>query len=279
MVSRVLGSRTILLPLAVSVLLVLMLTACADHNKAAREAFDNGEYEQARDLWMPLAEAGDDQAQFGVGYLYDKGLGVPSDPAEAIRWYRMAAEQGHASSQLNLGALYQEGREDLPADPGRAADWFRLAAEQGNPNAQYNLGKLYYRGQGIPRNYDLAAEWLQKAADQDHLKALNHLAILYSRGLGVEKDPKRSFELALRVAEAGDPAAQLNVATQYIRGIGPEQDFVQALKWHTIFDSHGIKGAGLPMDWVDNNMTPEEVEEAKRLAAEWLAEHPSQPKE
>ena len=173
----------------------------------------------------------------------------------------------------------QEGRKELPADPGRAADWFRLAAEQGNPNAQYNLGKLYYRGQGMPRNYDLAADWLQKAADQDHLKAINHLGILYNRGLGVEADPKRGFELALRAAELGEPAAQLNLASQYVRGNGPEQDFVQALKWHTIFDSHEIPGAGLPMDWVDNNMTPEEVEEAKRLAAEWLAEHPAQPKE
>lgn len=277
--TRTLGFRSNLFRLASSLLLLLTVAACTDHGKLATEAFDSGEYEKAMDLWMPLAEDGDAKAQFGIGYLYDKGLGVPRDTAEAIRWYRLSAEQDYALSQLNLGAIYQEGRDDFPADPGRAADWFRLAAEQGNADAQYNLGKLYYRGQGLPRHYELAIEWLQRAADQDHIKAINHLGILYARGLGVDANPERGFELVLQAAERGDPAAQLNLASQYIRGVGTEQDFVEALKWHTIFDSHEIPGGGLPMDWVDNNMTPAEIEEAKRRAAEWLAEHPTEPAE
>jgi TPR repeat protein len=272
------GFRSSLFPLASSLLLVLTLAACNNQGELATEAFDNGEYEKAMDLWMPLAEDGNAEAQFGIGYLYDKGLGVPRDTAEAIHWYRLSAEKNHALSQLNLGAIHQEGREDFPADPGRAADWYRLAAEQGNASAQYNLGKLYFRGQGLPRKYELAAEWLRKAADQDHVKAINHLGMLYSRGLGVEEDAERGFALVRQAAERGDPAAQLNLATQYIRGIGTEQDFVEALKWHKIFESHEIPGGGLPLDWVDNNMTPADIEEAERRAADWLAEHSAEPK-
>lgn len=266
--------------LSTSLLTVLLTVAsCTGQARLAAEAFDRGEYEKAMDLWMPLADDGDAKAQFGIGYLYDHGLGVPADSAEAIRWYRMSADQGYVLSQLNLGALYQEGREDLPADLGRAADWFRLAADQGNANAQYNLGKLYHRGQGLPRNNELAAQWLQKAADQGHVKAINLLGTLYTRGLGVEADPERGFQLVLQAAQQGDPAAQLNLAGQYIRGTGTEQDFVEALKWHTIFESHDIPGGGLPMDWVENNMTRADIEEAQRRAAQWLAEHSTEPEE
>ena len=38
---------------------------------------------------------------------------------------------------------------------------------------------------------------------------------------------------------------------------------------------HEIPGAGLPVDWANNNMTPEDIEEAELRAAEWLATHPA----
>ena len=37
--------------------------------------------------------------------MYDTGLGVPQDAAEAVRWFRLAAEQGHAEAQNNLGLM------------------------------------------------------------------------------------------------------------------------------------------------------------------------------
>ena len=41
---------------------------------------------------------------------------------------------------------------------------FRLAAEQGDASAQYNLGLMYYNGQGLPQNYQLAYMWFSLAA-------------------------------------------------------------------------------------------------------------------
>ena len=54
-------------------------------------------------------------AQFNLGLMYDKGEGVPQDDAEAVRWYRLAAEQGHAEAQANLGWMYDAGR-GVPQD-------------------------------------------------------------------------------------------------------------------------------------------------------------------
>ena len=42
------------------------------------------------------AEAGDAWAQFNLGNMYSEGEGVPKDSAEAVNWYRKAAEQGDA---------------------------------------------------------------------------------------------------------------------------------------------------------------------------------------
>ena len=35
--------------------------------------------------------------------------GVPEDDAEAVRWFRLAAEQGGATAQYNLGLMYGDG--------------------------------------------------------------------------------------------------------------------------------------------------------------------------
>ena len=65
--------------------------------------------------------------------MYDNGEGVPEDDAEAVRWYRRAAEQGHALGQYNLGFMYASG-EGVPEDDIAEAVMrgTNRAAEQGH---------------------------------------------------------------------------------------------------------------------------------------------------
>ena len=91
--------------------------------------------------------------------------GSPEDDAEAVRWFRMAAEQGHAGAQFNLGLMYAEGR-GVPEDHAAAADWYRMAAEQGHAGAQTNLGVMYAEGQGVAKDDVEATRWFRKAARQ-----------------------------------------------------------------------------------------------------------------
>ncbi len=60
----------------------------------AIEAMERGDYATAFKISLPLAEQGDADAQNKLGFMYDDGLGVPQDYAEAMKWYRNAAEQG-----------------------------------------------------------------------------------------------------------------------------------------------------------------------------------------
>ena len=68
-------------------------------------------------------------AQFSLGVMYSNGEGVPQDYAEAVRWYRLAADQGDARAQLNLGVKYRNG-EGTPQDFVEAHMWANLAASQ-----------------------------------------------------------------------------------------------------------------------------------------------------
>ena len=96
-----------------------------------------------------LATEGDAAAQYNLGLIYENGPGVPQDYAEAVRWYRKAADQGLANAQYNLGYIYAGG-QGVPQDYAEAMRWYRKAADQGVASAQYNLGYMYANGQGVP---------------------------------------------------------------------------------------------------------------------------------
>ena len=72
---------------------------------------------------------GDAEAQFNLGVRYGSGVGVSQDDAEAVRWYRLAADQGIARAQLFLGFMYEDG-EGVPQDDVQAHMWFNLAASR-----------------------------------------------------------------------------------------------------------------------------------------------------
>jgi hypothetical protein len=80
-------------------------------------------------------------AQYNLGVMYNNGRGVPKDEAQAVVWYRKAAEQGYAAAQNNLGVMYSAGLGGLEASDTWAVYWQALAAQQGNDNAIKNLEK------------------------------------------------------------------------------------------------------------------------------------------
>ena len=68
---------------------------------------------------------------------YAKGEGVPKDDAEAVKWYRKAAEHGYANGQYKLGAIYANG-QGVPQDYAEAYVWLSLAAAGGQDDAAHN---------------------------------------------------------------------------------------------------------------------------------------------
>lgn len=100
-----------------------------------------------------------------------------SDYAEALRWYGLAAAQGVAQAQHNLGVMYERG-QGVPQNDAEAVRWYRLAAAQGFAQAQLNLGVMYYNGQGVTQNYVEAYKWWSLAAAQDNRNATKNRDIV-----------------------------------------------------------------------------------------------------
>jgi hypothetical protein len=123
------------------------------------------ELAQAVIYYREAAEQGFSNAQEILAKMYDEGWGVPQDMAQAAMWYRKAAEQGHVVAQYILAWMYDNG-EGIAEDKAQAVDWYRKAAEQGDAAAQYNLARMYDNGEGVPRNTIHAANWYAQAAAQ-----------------------------------------------------------------------------------------------------------------
>ncbi len=91
--------------LAILVLLLALFASPARANfSLGQNLFAAGDYAGALQAWRPLAEAGDVRAQYSLGVIYEKGLGVPRDLPQAIEWYRHAADHGYAPAIAALRA-------------------------------------------------------------------------------------------------------------------------------------------------------------------------------
>ena len=94
---------------------------------------------------------------------YYDGLAGAQDYARAVKWFRLAAEQGDAKAQSNLGVIYAKG-EGVAQDYVLAQMWFNLAAAQGDESAVKNqemATKLMTPAQ-VAEAQRLAREWMEK---------------------------------------------------------------------------------------------------------------------
>src|SRR6266550_3756399 len=127
------------------------------------------------------ANKGDAKAQYELGRAFFSGtLGVAKDEAEAVKWFRKAAEQNVADAQFSLGVCYANG-QGVTKDDAEAVKWFRKAAEQNLADAQYNLGVCYDSGEGVAKDEVEAYKWWLLAAGQGNDDAKYNMSILENK--------------------------------------------------------------------------------------------------
>jgi len=65
-------------------------------------AYNRGDYSTALLEFIPLAKKGHPDAQSHLGMMYADGQGVAKNYKMAMKWYKLAAEQGNGSAQFWL---------------------------------------------------------------------------------------------------------------------------------------------------------------------------------
>ena len=109
-------------------------------------AYDQGQFEKAFELWLPLAQGGNAVVQFNLAALYEKGTGVPQDLKEAARWYLEAAKHGDIDAQMKIADFYEQGT-GVAKDAAAARDWYRavVASPQSTRDAMASKEKARTR--------------------------------------------------------------------------------------------------------------------------------------
>jgi hypothetical protein len=105
---------------------ILAVTSFGGQFEDAVAAYERGDFVTAYQLLEPLAEQGNDEAQYNLGGMYAEGRGVQQNYGKAVKWFRKAAEQGNAMAQYNLGGMYYIGK-GVPRDFVLAHMWFNLS--------------------------------------------------------------------------------------------------------------------------------------------------------
>ena len=144
---------------AVGISVEFAAPAAAGSLEEAAAAYSRGDFATAR----MAADQGVAKAQNNLGNMYYHGLGVAQDYAKAAKWYRKAADQGHANAQFNLGGMYVNG-QGVRLDYIQAHMWWNLAVSQGDEDATSSRDKVagMMTLMQIAEAQKLAREWKPK---------------------------------------------------------------------------------------------------------------------
>jgi hypothetical protein len=247
--------------------ILFCLSTCAGQQPAVRSG-------EAENSWCRLAEEGHAFAQVNLGMSYAAGqAGVAQDYAEAVRWFRKAADQNSALGQLYLGNMYAGGF-GVAKDPAQAVRWYRMAAAQGNAGAEFNLGNMYGKGEGVPKDESEAAVWHKKAAEHGNEAAMIALGISYGLGRGVPQDYAAAVRWFRIGAERGNAMAEFRLANMYAEGHGVPQDYVAAFTWMKIGllmagDRFLAKPFTTALADFASKLSPEQLTAAEHAASAW----------
>ena len=144
-------------------------------------------------------------ALFQVGKCYETGDGVGKDEAEAVKWYRMAAEEGHVQAAFELSKCYTFGF-GVRKNRVTSSKWLRKAAEGGHVSAMMLLAHRYKwdTGSGVEYNPREVVKWFRRAAENGDARAMFELGECYEKGFGVKKEPDIAYRWFCRAVLA-DP--------------------------------------------------------------------------
>ncbi len=118
--------------------------------------------------------------------------------------------------------------------------------------------------------FEEAREALMPAAISGNADAEELIGVMYAMGLGVERDDVRAFEWYLRSSLKGHPGAQSGIGWYYEVGRGmPAPDLTRAYMWYTLSAIGGDPDAAISLEEVVKKMTPEQIEKAHILVADY----------
>ncbi len=136
--------RNVLRPvliLAAAFFATLPLSSSADVYEDGMVAYNAGRYSDALGIWKWLADTGNVDAAFNLGFMYEFGYGVQANDADAFAWYQRAAEGGNQQAQRYVAWMYEHGK-GVRQDRVESRKWLLMADANAEDSATSREAKF-----------------------------------------------------------------------------------------------------------------------------------------
>lgn len=234
------------------------LPSAADPREDLIAAYSNEDYSKAWTLAKPLAQSGDEIAEYLTGKLLRDGKGTTKDNKEAIVWLRKAAEKGNSAAQEELGSvltfklkqqdegkLWLQKAVDAKYPPAfrdlgwliensggatalaEAAELYRRGAELNDTGSQSLYAKALLNGRGIAKDAKAATQLYCQLKSDEFQKQCGLLIMAKTLP---DVDPVEGLKLLTTLADEGDDQAQINVSNVYLNGDIVPKDIPEGLR-------------------------------------------------
>lgn len=137
-----------------------------------------------------IAKAGNPEAQYHLGMLFNNGIGTEKDIAQAFYWFEKAALAGDPLGHYKIGCYYSgQGEGVIELDKKKSLEHKLIAAESGYVRAQYDVAAKYYQDKEMEK----AIYWWEQAAKQGYPDAVYALFSMYYGKSGMPRDAKIAY--------------------------------------------------------------------------------------
>ncbi|MCM1065910.1 MAG: sel1 repeat family protein [Eubacterium sp.] len=181
--------------------------------------------EMARDLWKMGAEYGYPLHQA----IYADNLVKAGRDADALHWYKQAAEGGHPGAWSDVGRYYYEGI-GVGRDEAYAVECFEKDIPTGNVEAHNMLGRAYFQGRGVAQDYAKAYSYLNYGYSHGSKWGVFFLAQCFFYGYGTKQDYVLTRKLLDEVYWDNWEADYLR-GMIYANGLGVAQDIPKGVMY------------------------------------------------
>jgi TPR repeat protein len=199
------------------------------------------------EIFLRGAQRGNADAQHNVGWMYERGLGVPTDHLKSVEWRRKAFEQNHGAAAMALGTSYGacfclclsnihhniddgyqmtiEYGQGVEQDAKTAWQMYLASAERGYAAGQAHVSKVYALGLlEVKKDNNAAFSWAKKASANGSAYGSFLLGKYLQQAIGCEKDEQAAVEAFRVAAESSDGESFLQIGKCYEHGSGVPLD-------------------------------------------------------
>lgn len=200
--------------------------------KEAMEAFQAGRHAKAVELAKPLADKGNPEALYLMGFASESGKGVEASKEKAVEYYRKAAALKHKDATYRLAFILLASEKEEERNQAREA--LEAAAKDDPTVAARILGEAYLRGRLTPApDPDKAVFWWKSAADAGDIPSILLIARFYEGQFGFPelKDSKESLAAYSKAAGLGDGGAMAALGSRLLSGDEKIRDEKKGREW------------------------------------------------